>query len=55
MMKNKPEKDKTTEKLIMDQTNKQRCFLHSRDLKFCIRHGIRLVKVPTVYEYKESP
>ena len=32
----------------MDQTNKQRYFLHYRDLNFYIRHGIRIVKVHTV-------
>ena len=41
MTENKPEKYKPTEKLIMDQTNKQCYFLHYRDLKFYIRHGIR--------------
>ena len=55
MMKNKPEKYKPTEKLIMDQTNKQRYFLHYRDLKFYIRHGIRIVKVHSVYKFKQSP
>ena len=34
MKTNKPEKYKPTEKMIMDQTNKQRYFLHYRDLKF---------------------
>ena len=34
MMKNKPEKYDPTEKLTMDQTNRQRYFLHYRDLKF---------------------
>ena len=51
---NKPKKYKPTEKLSMDQTNKQRYFLHYRDLKFCIRHGIRIVKVHTVYKFKQS-
>ena len=51
---NKPEKYKPTEKLIMDQTNKQRYFLHYRDLKFCIRHGIRILNVHTVYKLKQS-
>ena len=55
MMKNKPEKCKPTEKMIMDQTNKQRCFLHYRNLKFYIRHGIRVVKKHTVYKFKQSP
>ena len=55
MTTNKPEKYKPTEKLVMDQTNKQRCFLHYRDLKFFIRHGIRIVKVHTVYKFKQSP
>ena len=55
MMANKPEKYKLTEKLIMDQTNKQRYFLHYRDLKFYIRHGIRISKVYTVYKFKQSP
>ena len=54
-MINKPEKYKPTEKLIMDQTNKQRYFLHYRDLKFYQRHGIRIVKVHTVYKFKQSP
>ena len=55
MTKNKPEKDKPTEKLIMDQTNNQRYFLHYRDLEFYITHGIRIVKVYTVYKFKQSP
>ena len=52
---NKPEKYKPTEKLIMDQTNKQRYFLHYRVLKFYIRHGIRILVVYTVYKFKQSP
>ena len=55
MKTNKPEKYKPTEKLIMDQTNKQRYFLHYRDLKFYIRHGIRFLNVHTVYKFKQSP
>ena len=51
----KPEKYKPTEKMIMDQTNKQRYFLHYRDLKFYIRHGIRFLNVHTVYKFKQSP
>ena len=55
MIKNKPEKNKPTAKLILDQTNKQRYFLHYRDLKFHIRHhGIRIVKVHTVFKLKQS-
>ena len=52
MTTNKPEKNKPTEKLIKDQTNKQIYFLHYRDLKFYIRHGIRFLKVHTVYEFE---
>ena len=55
MTENKPEKNKPTEKLIMDQTHKQRYFLHYRDLKFHIRHGIRILNVHTVYKFKQSP
>ena len=55
MTTNKPEKYKPTEKLIMDQTNKQRNFLNYRDLKFYIRHGIRILNVHTVYKFKQSP
>ena len=55
LMKTKPENYKLTEKLIMDQTNKQRNFLHYRDLKFYIKHGIRIVKINTVYKFKQSP
>ena len=55
MKTNKPEKYKPTEKLIMDQTNKQRYFLHYRDLKFYTRHGIRILNVHTVYKFKQSP
>ena len=51
----KPEKHKPTEKMIVDQTNKQSCFSQYRDLKFYIRHGIRIVKVHTVYKFKQSP
>ena len=52
---NKLEKYKPTEKLSMDQTNKQRYFVHYRDLKFYIRHGIRFLNVHTVYKFKQSP
>ena len=55
MTTKKPEKYKPTEKLIMDQTNKQRYFLHYRDLKFYIGHGIRNLNVHTVFEFKQSP
>ena len=55
LMKNKPEKYKPTEKLIMNQTNQQRYFLHYRDLKFYVSHGIRFVKVHTVCKFKQSP
>ena len=54
MMINKPDKYKPTEKMIKDQTNKQKYFLH-RDLKFYIRHGITFIKVHTVYKFKQSP
>ena len=54
-MENKPEKQKPTEKLIIDQTNKQRYFLHYRDLNFYIRLGIRILNVHTGYKYKQSP
>ena len=39
----------------MDQTNKQRYFLFFRDLKFYLRNGIGIVKVHTVYKFKQSP
>ena len=55
MNTNKQEKYKPTEKLIMDETNKQRFFLHYRDLKFYIRHGIRILYIHTVYKFKQSP
>ena len=55
MTENKPEKYKPTEKLIMDQTNKQRYFLHNRDLKFFIRNGIKVLNVHTVYKFEQSP
>ena len=55
MTTKKPEKYKPTEKLIMDQTNKQRYFLHYRELKFYIRHGIRILNLQTVYKFKQSP
>ena len=54
MTENKPEKYKPTEKLIMDQTNKQRYFLHYKVLKLYPRHRIRVVKLPTVYKFKQS-
>ena len=55
MTTNKLEKYKPTEKLIMDQTNKERYCLHYRDSKFYIRHGIRILNVHTVYKFKQSP
>ena len=41
--------------MIMDQTNKQRHFLHYIDLKIDIINGIRFVKSHTVYKVKQSP
>ena len=55
MTTNKPEKYRPTEKLIMDQTNKQRYFLPYRDLKIYIRHGTILLNVQTVYKVTQSP
>ena len=55
MTTNKPEKYRPPEKLIMDQTIKQRYFLHYRDFKFYIRHGIRILNIHTVYKFKQSP
>ena len=55
MKTNKPEKNEPTEKLIIGQTNKQRHFLHYRELKIYIRHGIRILNVHTVYKFKQSP
>ena len=55
MLNNKPEKHKLTGKLIMDQTNKQRCFLQYSDFKFYMRYGIRIVKIHTVYNFKKTP
>ena len=54
-MKNKPEKYKPTEKLTIDKSNKQRCFLYYRDFNVYIGHGIRFVKLLTVYSFKQSP
>ena len=51
----KPKKYKPTEKLIMDQTNKQRDFLHYRDLNLYITHGIKILNVHTVYKFKQPP
>ena len=51
----KTEMYKPTEKTIMDQTIKQRYFLHYRDLKFYVRLGIRIINIHTVYKYKQSP
>ena len=39
----------------MDQTKKQRYFLHYRDLKFYIRHGIIILNVHTLNKYIQSP
>ena len=55
MMKTKPKNYKPTEKLIMGQTNKQRYFLLYRNLRFYIRHCIRIVQVHSVYKFKQSP
>ena len=55
LMKHEPEKYKPTEKLIMDQTTKQRYFSHYKDLKIYTKHGIRIVKIHTVYKFKQSP
>ena len=55
MTTNKPGKYKPSDKLIMDQTKKQRYFLHYRDLIFYIRHGIRILNLHTVYKFKQSP
>ena len=54
MKENKPEKYKPTEILIMDQTNKQRYFIHNRDSKFYIRHGIRVINIHAVNRFEQS-
>ena len=55
MAENESEKYKPREKLIMDQTNEERYFLHYRYLKFYKRHGIRIVEIHFVYKFKPSP
>ena len=55
MTTNKPEKYRPAEKLIMDQTIKQRYFLHYKDSKFYTRHGMRILIVHFVYKFKQSP
>ena len=55
MRTNKPKKYRPTEKLILDQINKHRYFLHYRDLKFYIRHEIRILNVHFAYKLKQSP
>ena len=52
---NKPENYEHTEELIIDRRNEQRNFLHYKDWKFHIRHGIGIVKVHIVYKYEQSP
>ena len=42
MMQNKAEKHKLTEKLILDQTNKQGSSIHYRDSKIYIKHRLKL-------------
>jgi len=54
-MEKKQENQKPTEKLIMDETYKQRYFRHYGDLKFYIGHGIRVINVQTKYRIKQSP
>ena len=54
MMEYRTRNYKPSEKLIVDQTNKQRFFIPYRDLKFYIRHGIRVVNIFTVFRYKQS-
>ena len=53
-MGNKPER-KPTDKQIMDQTKKQRYFIHWRDLKFFIGHGIRVKNIHIVSLFKQFP
>ena len=38
----------------MDQTNKQKQFIQNRDLKFYIRHGISVINIHIVYQFKQS-
>ena len=53
MLESKAEKDKLTEKLTVDQINKQGYFIHYRGLKLYKRHGIRVINIYTVYESKQ--
>ena len=55
MMRNKPKKIRPTEKLTLDQTNKQRYFLHYINSKFYLSDGFRVMNTHTVYRFKQSP
>ena len=50
MMENKAKN--LSEKLNMDQTNKQRYFMHYRDLNFYVRHGISVTDIYNVYKFR---
>ena len=49
----KPEKNKTTEKLIRGRTKDKRWFLHHREMEIYKKHGIRFKNKQTVCRFRQ--
>ena len=54
MKKTKPDTYTQPEKLICGWSDKKKYWIHYRMLKFCVRHGMEVVKVHTVISFKQS-
>ena len=51
----KQENDKPITKMICDQLDKKIYMMHYRMLKFYIRHKMKITKIHTIYQFKQSP
>lgn len=44
-----------TKKLIPNLRSKRGIFVHYRNLKFYLKHGLKLLKIHAIVEFKQSP
>ena len=54
MKASKPDTYTQTKKLLCHSSDKKNYLVHHRMLKFCVRHGVEVVKVDTDISFKQS-
>ena len=54
MMHIKSIKYKSSEKMVIDRTNKEKDFLQFGDLKCYTKHQMEVMKLQSVYQFKQS-